>query len=296
MKYAARRCLFIVLYLVASLAFYWGMLHLFGAITDGMRSFFEILPVTLLGVLVLFSLFLAYRHVELVSLTKRGALAYLVIAGVSCLLSLILISYYHSFYFEDSTHLVDRIAVLTEEVVILLFMALLIYWLRQGQFTKTLSPAFHPEGYKTRYPKAFRVYLFFLAGIGSYYLGNGLLSLFRFQNFAISPVVYPSLLFFILVPAANLLYFLFPSPKKDRAGVHFALTLLSLIGLFACWYAAFDEIVKVGQGIFYLEFAIEFPIGEIHLFILDGIFGYLTLKQMLSKKAAGQKPQQLSKS
>jgi uncharacterized membrane protein len=99
MKYTSRRCLFIVLYLVASLAFYWGMLHLFGAITDGMHSFFEILPVTLLGVLVLFSLFLAYRHVELVSLTKRGVLAYLVIAGVSCLLSLILISYYHSFYF-----------------------------------------------------------------------------------------------------------------------------------------------------------------------------------------------------
>jgi hypothetical protein len=71
MKYTSRRCLFIVLYLVASLAFYWGMLHLFGAITDGMHSFFEILPVTLLGVLVLFSLFLAYRHVELVSLTKK---------------------------------------------------------------------------------------------------------------------------------------------------------------------------------------------------------------------------------
>jgi hypothetical protein len=153
----------------------------------------------------------------------------------------------------------------------------------------------HPESYVTAHPKAFRVYLFFLAGCASYYLGNGMLSLFRFQNFVISPVVYPVLLFFILVPATNLLYFLFPSPKKDRAGIHFALNLLSLIGFFACWYAAFDEIVKVGQGIFYLEFAIEFPIGEIHVFILDGIFSYLTLKRMLSKKAAGEKPQQLSK-
>jgi uncharacterized membrane protein len=214
MKYAARRCLFIVFYLLASLAFYWGMLHLFGAITDGLHSFFEILPVTLLGVLLLFSLFLAYRHVELVPLTKRGVLSYLIIAGVSCLLSIILISYYRNFYFEDPTHLVDRVAVLSEEVSILLFMALLIRWFSQGQFTKTLVPVSHPESYVTAHPKAFRVYLFFLAGIGSYYLGNGLLSLFRFQNFAISPVVYPVVAF--LYPGTGSKPPLFPVPQSQK--------------------------------------------------------------------------------
>ncbi len=254
---------FLVLYLISSLAVYYGVLNIFGFITDTFSSLVKLLPVVISSDLFALMFFFYFRRLVCEKRSSLGSLIFHVSELVFAILSFVLMFLNTSYYFKDGTKLLSTLIVFV--VNILAISSSIIYFIFKDKDVGVISEDFKRMG---RRKISFLVvtYAFF----GAYFVGDGLISIFKFANYAYS-AFYLVLVIAILLPLFNLITFILDESKK--ANRIFALTIkvldviiviLALI-LFLCFS---EDYIRISQTLFFIDYATIYPIGLIVNIIL----------------------------
>ena len=254
---------FLVLYLISSLAVYYGVLNIFGFITDTFNSLVKLLPVVISSDLFALMFFFYFRRLVCEKRSRLGSLIFHVSELVFAILSFVLMFLDTSYYFKDGTKLLSTMIVFV--VNILAISSSIIYFIFKDKDVGVISEDFKRMG---RRKISFLVvtYAFF----GAYFVGDGLISIFKFANYAYS-AFYLVLVIAILLPLFNLITFILDESKK--ANRIFALTIkvldviiviLALI-LFLCFS---EDYIRISQTLFFIDYATIYPIGLIVNIIL----------------------------
>ncbi|MCI5631004.1 MAG: hypothetical protein SOY31_05515 [Bacilli bacterium] len=247
---------FLVLYLISSLAVYYGVLNIFGFITDTFNSLVKLLPVVISSDLFALMFFFYFRRLVCEKRSRLGSLIFHVSELVFAILSFVLMFLNTSYYFKDGTKLLSTLIVFV--VNILAISSSIIYFIFKDKDVGVISEDFKRMG---RRKISFLVvtYAFF----GAYFVGDGLISIFKFANYAYS-AFYLVLVIAILLPLFNLITFILDESKK--ANRIFALTIkvldviiviLALI-LFLCFS---EDYIRISQTLFFIDYATIYPIG-----------------------------------
>ena len=254
---------FLVLYLISSLAVYYGVLNIFGFITDTFNSLVKLLPVVISSDLFALMFFFYFRRLVCEKRSRLGSLIFHISELVFAILSFVLMFLNTSYYFKDGTKLLSTMIVFV--VNILAISSSIIYFIFKDKDVGVISEDFKRMG---RRKISFLVvtYAFF----GAYFVGDGLISIFKFSNYAYS-AFYLVLVIAILLPLFNLITFILDESKK--ANRIFALTIkvldviiviLALI-LFLCFS---EDYIRISQTLFFIDYATIYPIGLIVNIIL----------------------------
>ena len=254
---------FLVLYLISSLAVYYGVLNIFGFITDTFNSLVKLLPVVISSDLFALMFFFYFRRLVCEKRSRLGSLIFHVSELVFAILSFVLMFLNTSYYFKDGTKLLSTMIVFV--VNILAISSSIIYFIFKDKDVGVISEDFKRMG---RRKISFLVvtYAFF----GAYFVGDGLISIFKFANYAYN-AFYLVLVIAILLPLFNLITFILDESKK--ANRIFALTIkvldviiviLALI-LFLCFS---EDYIRISQTLFFIDYATIYPIGLIVNIIL----------------------------
>ena len=254
---------FLVLYLISSLAVYYGVLNIFGFITDTFNSLVKLLPVVISSDLFALMFFFYFRRLVCEKRSRLGSLIFHISELVFAILSFVLMFLNTSYYFKDGTKILSTIIVFV--VNILAISSSIIYFIFKDKDVGIISEDFKRMG---RRKISFLVvtYAFF----GAYFVGDGLISIFKFANYAYS-AFYLVLVIAILLPLFNLITFILDESKK--ANRIFALTIkvldviiviLALI-LFLCFS---EDYIRISQTLFFIDYATIYPIGLIVNIIL----------------------------
>ena len=254
---------FLVLYLISSLAVYYGVLNIFGFITDTFNSLVKLLPVVISSDLFALMFFFYFRRLVCEKRSRLGSLIFHVSELVFAILSFVLMFLNTSYYFKDGTKLLSTLIVFV--VNILAISSSIIYFIFKDKDVGVISEDFKRMG---RRKISFLVvtYAFFVA----YFVGDGLISIFKFANYAYS-AFYLVLVIAILLPLFNLITFILDESKKSNK--IFALTIkildviiviLALI-LFLCFS---EDYIRISQTLFFIDYATIYPIGLIVNIIL----------------------------
>ena len=254
---------FLVLYLISSLAVYYGVLNIFGFITDTFNSLVKLLPVVISSDLFALMFFFYLRRLVCEKRSRLGSLIFHVSELVFAILSFVLMFLNTSYYFKDGTKLLSTLIVFV--VNILAISSSIIYFIFKDKDVGVISEDFKRMG---RRKISFLVvtYAFF----GAYFVGDGLISIFKFANYAYN-AFYLVLVIAILLPLFNLITFILDESKK--ANRIFALTIkvldviiviLALI-LFLCFS---EDYIRISQTLFFIDYATIYPIGLIVNIIL----------------------------
>ena len=254
---------FLVLYLISSLAVYYGVLNIFGFITDTFNSLVKLLPVVISSDLFALMFFFYFRRLVCEKRSRLGSLIFHVSELVFAILSFVLMFLNTSYYFKDGTKLLSTMIVFV--VNILAISSSIIYFIFKDKDVGVISEDFKRMG---RRKISFLVvtYAFF----GAYFVGDGLISIFKFANYAYS-AFYLVLVIAILLPLFNLITFILDESKK--ANRIFALTIkvldviiviLALV-LFLCFS---EDYIRISQTLFFIDYATIYPIGLIVNIIL----------------------------
>ena len=254
---------FLVLYLISSLAVYYGVLNIFGFITDTFSSLVKLHPVVISSDLFALMFFFYFRRLVCEKRSRLGSLIFHVSELVFAILSFVLMFLNTSYYFKDGTKLLSTLIVFV--VNILAISSSIIYFIFKDKDVGVISEDFKRMG---RRKISFLVvtYAFF----GAYFVGDGLISIFKFANYAYS-AFYLVLVIAILLPLFNLITFILDESKK--ANRIFALTIkvldviiviLALI-LFLCFS---EDYIRISQTLFFIDYATIYPIGLIVNIIL----------------------------
>ena len=249
---------FLVLYLISSLAVYYGVLNIFGFITDTFNSLVKLLPVVISSDLFALMFFFYFRRLVCEKRSRLGSLIFHVSELVFAILSFVLMFLNTSYYFKDGTKLLSTLIVFV--VNILAISSSIIYFIFKDKDVGVISEDFKRMG---RRKISFLVvtYAFF----GAYFVGDGLISIFKFANYAYN-AFYLVLVIAILLPLFNLITFILDESKK--ANRIFALTIkvldviiviLALI-LFLCFS---EDYIRISQTLFFIDYATIYPIGLI---------------------------------
>lgn len=254
---------FLVLYLISSLAVYYGVLNIFGFITDTFNSLVKLLPVVISSDLFALMFFFYFRRLVCEKRSRLGSLIFHVSELVFAILSFVLMFLNTSYYFKDGTKLLSTLIVFV--VNILAISSSIIYFIFKDKDVGVISEDFKRMG---RRKISFLVvtYAFF----GAYFVGDGLISIFKFANYAYN-AFYLVLVIAILLPLFNLITFILDESKK--ANRIFALTIkvldviiviLALV-LFLCFS---EDYIRISQTLFFIDYATIYPIGLIVNIIL----------------------------
>lgn len=254
---------FLVLYLISSLAVYYGVLNIFGFITDTFNSLVKLLPVVISSDLFALMFFFYFRRLVCEKRSRLGSLIFHISELVFAILSFVLMFLNTSYYFKDGTKLLSTLIVFV--VNILAISSSIIYFIFKDKDVGVISEDFKRMG---RRKISFLVvtYAFF----GAYFVGDGLISIFKFANYAYN-AFYLVLVIAILLPLFNLITFILDESKK--ANRIFALTIkvldviiviLALI-LFLCFS---EDYIRISQTLFFIDYATIYPIGLIVNIIL----------------------------
>lgn len=254
---------FLVLYLISSLAVYYGVLNIFGFITDTFSSLVKLLPVVISSDLFALMFFFYFRRLVCEKRSSLGSLIFHVSELVFATLSFVLMFLNTSYYFKDGTKLLSTLIVFV--VNILAISSSIIYFIFKDKDVGVISEDFKRMG---RRKISFLVvtYAFF----GAYFVGDGLISIFKFANYAYN-AFYLVLVIAILLPLFNLITFILDESKKSNR--IFALTIkvldviiviLALI-LFLCFS---EDYIRISQTLFFIDYATIYPIGLIVNIIL----------------------------
>ena len=206
---------FLVLYLISSLAVYYGVLNIFGFITDTFNSLVKLLPVVISSDLFALMFFFYFRRLVCEKRSRLGSLIFHVSELVFAILSFVLMFLNTSYYFKDGTKLLSTMIVFV--VNILAISSSIIYFIFKDKDVGVISEDFKRMG---RRKISFLVvtYAFF----GAYFVGDGLISIFKFANYAYN-AFYLVLVIAILLPLFNLITFILDESKKSNR--IFALTI-----------------------------------------------------------------------
>lgn len=254
---------FLVLYLISSLAVYYGVLNIFGFITDTFNSLVKLLPVVISSDLFALMFFFYFRRLVCEKRSRLGSLIFHVSELVFAILSFVLMFLNTSYYFKDGTKLLSTLIVFV--VNILAISSSIIYFIFKDKDVGVISEDFKRMG-RRKISLLVVTYAFF----GAYFVGDGLISIFKFANYAYS-AFYLVLVIAILLPLFNLITFILDESKK--ANRIFALTIkvldviiviLALI-LFLCFS---EEYIMISQTLFFIDYATIYPIGLIVNIIL----------------------------
>ena len=254
---------FLVLYLISSLAVYYGVLNIFGFITDTFNSLVKLLPVVISSDLFALMFFFYFRRLVCEKRSRLGSLIFHISELVFAILSFVLMFLNTSYYFKDGTKLLSTLIVFV--VNILAISSSIIYFIFKDKDVGVISEDFKRMG---RRKISFLVvtYAFF----GAYFVGDGLISIFKFANYAYN-AFYLVLVIAILLPLFNLITFILDESKK--ANRIFALTIkvldviiviLALV-LFLCFS---EDYIRISQTLFFIDYATIYPIGLIVNIIL----------------------------
>ena len=254
---------FLVLYLISSLAVYYGVLNIFGFITDTFNSLVKLLPVVISSDLFALMFFFYFRRLVCEKRSRLGSLIFHVSELVFAILSFVLMFLNTSYYVKDGTKLLSTLIVFV--VNILAISSSIIYFIFKDKDVGVISEDFKRMG---RRKISFLVvtYAFF----GAYFVGAGLISIFKFAYYAYN-AFYLVLVIAILLPLFNLITFILDESKK--ANRIFALTIkvldviiviLALI-LFLCFS---EDYIRISQTLFFIDYATIYPIGLIVNIIL----------------------------
>ena len=254
---------FLVLYLISSLAVYYGVLNIFGFITDTFNSLVKLLPVVISSDLFALMFLFYFRRLVCEKRSRLGSLIFHVSELVFAILSFVLMFLNTSYYFKDGTKLLSTLIVFV--VNILAISSSIIYFIFKDKDVGVISEDFKRMG---RRKISFLVvtYAFF----GAYFVGDGLISIFKFANYAYN-AFYLVLVIAILLPLFNLITFILDESKK--ANRIFALTIkvldviiviLALV-LFLCFS---EDYIRISQTLFFIDYATIYPIGLIVNIIL----------------------------
>ena len=254
---------FLVLYLISSLAVYYGVLNIFGFITDTFNSLVKLLPVVISSDLFALMFFFYFRRLVCEKRSRLGSLIFHVSELVFAILSFVLMFLNTSYYFKDGTKLLSTMIVFV--VNILAISSSIIYFIFKDKDVGVISEDFKRMG-KRKISFLVVTYAFF----GAYFVGDGLISIFKFANYAYN-AFYLVLVIAILLPLFNLITFILDESKK--ANRIFALTIkvldviiviLALI-LFLCFS---EDYIRISQTLFFIDYATIYPIGLIVNIIL----------------------------
>ena len=254
---------FLVLYLISSLAVYYGVLNIFGFITDTFNSLVKLLPVVISSDLFALMFFFYFRRLVCEKRSRLGSLIFHVSELVFAILSFVLMFLNTSYYFKDGTKLLSTLIVFV--VNILAISSSIIYFIFKDKDVGVISEDFKRMG-RRKIPFLVVTYAFF----GAYFVGDGLISIFKFANYAYN-AFYLVLVIAILLPLFNLITFILDESKK--ANRIFALTIkvldviiviLALI-LFLCFS---EDYIRISQTLFFIDYATIYPIGLIVNIIL----------------------------
>ena len=254
---------FLVLYLISSLAVYYGVLNIFGFITDTFNSLVKLLPVVISSDLFALMFFFYFRRLVCEKRSRLGSLIFHVSELVFATLSFVLMFLNTSYYFKDGTKLLSTLIVFV--VNILAISSSIIYFIFKDKDVGVISEDFKRMG-RRKISLLVVTYAFF----GAYFVGDGLISIFKFANYAYS-AFYLVLVIAILLPLFNLITFILDESKK--ANRIFALTIkvldviiviLALI-LFLCFS---EDYIRISQTLFFIDYATIYPIGLIVNIIL----------------------------
>ena len=207
--------------------------------------------------------FFYFRRLVCEKRSRLGSLIFHVSELVFATLSFVLMFLNTSYYFKDGTKLLSTVIVFV--VNILAISSSIIYFIFKDKDVGVISEDFKRMG---RRKISFLVvtYAFF----GAYFVGDGLISIFKFANYAYS-AFYLVLVIAILLPLFNLITFILDESKK--ANRIFALTIkvldviiviLALI-LFLCFS---EDYIRISQTLFFIDYATIYPIGLIVNIIL----------------------------
>ena len=254
---------FLVLYLISSLAVYYGVLNIFGFITDTFNSLVKLLPVVISSDLFALMFFFYFRRLVCEKRSRLGSLIFHVSELVFAILSFVLMFLNTSYYFKDGTKLLSTLIVFV--VNILAISSSIIYFIFKDKDVGVISEDFKRMG-KRKISFLVVTYAFF----GAYFVGDGLISIFKFANYAYN-AFYLVLVIAILLPLFNLITFILDESKK--ANRIFALTIkvldviiviLALV-LFLCFS---EDYIRISQTLFFIDYATIYPIGLIVNIIL----------------------------
>ena len=249
---------FLVLYLISSLAVYYGVLNIFGFITDTFNSLVKLLPVVISSDLFALMFFFYFRRLVCEKRSRLGSLIFHVSELVFAILSFVLMFLNISYYFKDGTKLLSTLIVFV--VNILAISSSIIYFIFKDKDVGVISEDFKRMG-RRKISLLVVTYAFF----GAYFVGDWLISIFKFANYAYS-AFYLVLVIAILLPLFNLITFILDESKK--ANRIFALTIkvldviiviLALI-LFLCFS---EDYIRISQTLFFIDYATIYPIGLI---------------------------------
>ena len=249
---------FLVLYLISSLAVYYGVLNIFGFITDTFNSLVKLLPVVISSDLFALMFFFYFRRLVCEKRSRLGSLIFHSSELVFAILSFVLMFLNTSYYFKDGTKLLSTLIVFV--VNILAISSSIIYFIFKDKDVGVISEDFKRMG-RRKISLLVVTYAFF----GAYFVGDGLISIFKFANYAYS-AFYLVLVIAILLPLFNLITFILDESKK--ANRIFALTIkvldviiviLALI-LFLCFS---EDYIRISQTLFFIDYATIYPIGLI---------------------------------
>ena len=254
---------FLVLYLISSLAVYYGVLNIFGFITDTFNSLVKLLPVVISSDLFALMFFFYFRRLVCEKRSRLGSLIFHISELVFAILSFVLMFLNTSYYFKDGTKLLSTLIVFV--VNILAISSSIIYFIFKDKDVGVIS-----EDFKRMGRRKISVLVVTYAFFGAYFVGDGLISIFKFANYAYS-AFYLVLVIAILLPLFNLITFILDESKK--ANRIFALTIkvldviiviLALI-LFLCFS---EDYIRISQTLFFIDYATIYPIGLIVNIIL----------------------------
>ena len=254
---------FLVLYLISSLAVYYGVLNIFGFITDTFNSLVKLLPVVISSDLFALMFFFYFRRLVCEKRSRLGSLIFHVSELVFAILSFVLMFLNISYYFKDGTKLLSTLIVFV--VNILAISSSIIYFIFKDKDVGVISEDFKRMG-RRKISLLVVTYAFF----GAYFVGDGLISIFKFANYAYN-AFYLVLVIAILLPLFNLITFILDESKK--ANRIFALTIkvldviiviLALV-LFLCFS---EDYIRISQTLFFIDYATIYPIGLIVNIIL----------------------------
>ena len=254
---------FFFFFLISSLAVYYGVLNIFGFITDTFNSLVKLLPVVISSDLFALMFFFYFRRLVCEKRSRLGSLIFHVSELVFAILSFVLMFLNTSYYFKDGTKLLSTLIVFV--VNILAISSSIIYFIFKDKDVGVISEDFKRMG-RRKISLLVVTYAFF----GAYFVGDGLISIFKFANYAYS-AFYLVLVIAILLPLFNLITFILDESKK--ANRIFALTIkvldviiviLALV-LFLCFS---EDYIRISQTLFFIDYATIYPIGLIVNIIL----------------------------
>ena len=261
---------FVIAFIVTSLSFYYGMLNLFGTIIDEFNSLTLLLPMMIACDLPVAYLYFFFNHTYLKPVTKKNIIWFISITSILIVGAIVLFLLNTHYYFFNNNTKISLFVFLVAVVVMLIINSFLLFCVTNKNFIQKYEVKLVDNKYTLK-SKHKKILLGIYSLFALYFTGNFSVSIFRFGNYVIEPLLYVFLLLVILLPGATL--FLKVSKRENKFSkiyyyVTAALSLLSIVGIFCVLYFDFASMLNVGQTIFSIDFACSIPIGPIVLSLL----------------------------